>query len=53
MKKQIKLNLSIDEETADKLEKKRQKLQEQVGIEISTASVARKAIMFYLLEENK
>lgn len=53
MKKQIKLNVSIDEETAQKLEEKRKKLEMQVGIDISIASIARKAILFYLLEENK
>ena len=51
MKKQIKLNVAIDEELANKLEEKRQKYSNKIGIDISMSSIIRKAIYYFLIED--
>lgn len=51
MKKQIKLNVAIDEYLAKRLEEKRQNYSNKIGIDISMSSVIRKAIMYFLIED--
>ena len=51
MKKQIKLNVAIDEDLAKRLEEKRQNYSNKIGVDISMSSVIRKAIMYFLIED--
>lgn len=51
MKKQIKLNVAIDEDLAKRLKEKRQNYSNKIGVDISMSSVIRKAIMYFLIED--
>lgn len=53
MKKLRYLNIRITEEQHEELYKNAQELSNKIGYDITIASVVRKAIAFYLLEQQK